>query len=135
MKTPTIVKLDAVFLAKKYMLDLPSHLHYIKLLEDFDILAKTSTTGSQANFKLICLTLRKALIAFESLSDVTLYFKKHCKQYPRDFLLTPLEFVKACKDLHLVPEFCTEQALNALYAEIDTANTKKVTMDQVSSYI
>jgi len=79
MKTPTIVQLDAVFLAKKYMLTLPSHIHYIKLLEDFDMLAKTTTTGTQANFKHICLTIRKACIAFEGLSDVIVYFKKHCK--------------------------------------------------------
>jgi hypothetical protein len=51
-------------------------------------------------------------------------------QFPRDCLLTPGDFHKACSDLQLIPDIIANEAvINAVYAEIDTANTKKVTMD------
>ncbi len=50
--------------------------------------------------------------------------------------MTPGDFHKACQDLNLIPDIiANEPAVNALYAEIDTANTKKVTMDKVDAYI
>ena len=50
--------------------------------------------------------------------------------------MTPGDFHKACQDLNLIPDvIANEPVVNALYAEIDTANTKKVTMDQVDAYI
>jgi len=42
--------LDVVFLAKKYLIDLPQHLQYVKLLEDFDVLAQTTGAPSGINF-------------------------------------------------------------------------------------
>lgn len=35
----------------------------------------------------------------------------------------------------MIPEVCTDAQVGALYLEMDTANTKKVTMDQLSNYI
>ena len=44
--------------------------------------------------------------------------------------MTPGDFQKAVADLNLGVEVVpNDQVVNALYAEIDTANTKKVTMD------
>ena len=57
-------------------------------------------------------------------------------QFPRDYLLTPGDFHKACSDLQLIPDIIANEAVvNAIYAEIDTANTKKVTMDQLDTYV
>lgn len=63
MKVPTLIKIDVVFLAKKYIMTLPSHLQYEQLLEDFTLLSKAGALGSVANFKLICSYIRKACLA------------------------------------------------------------------------
>lgn len=44
--------------------------------------------------------------------------------------MPPGDFQKAIADLNLGTEvFPNDQAVNSLYGEIDSANTKKVTMD------
>jgi hypothetical protein len=44
--------------------------------------------------------------------------------------MTPGDFLKAVADLKLGDEVIpNDQVVNALYAEIDSANTKKVTID------
>ena len=38
--------------------------------------------------------------------------------------------------MQLIPDIIANEAVsNAVYAEIDTANTKKVTMDQLDTYV
>jgi hypothetical protein len=34
-----------------------------------------------------------------------------------------------------MPEVCTDAQINALFVEMDTANTKKLTMEQITNYI
>lgn len=120
-----------VFLAKKYLVDLPTHLQYVKLLEDFDLLAQQSNPQNSAgNLQQLCTYLRKACLAYHNALEPSHYFRTKCVQYPGDCLMTPGDFMKAVADLKLGPEVIgSDQVVMGLYAEIDSANTKKVTMD------
>ena len=46
-----------------------------------------------------------------------------------------LEFTKAFNQLLLVPDYCQEAQLQALFNEIDTAKTQKITIDQIVGFI
>ena len=83
----------------------------------------------------MCSYIRKACIAFNKIIDPRDYFKNYCLLNPKGPLLTNLEFVKACRELRLVPDICQDNQLNELFNEMDTAKTTKITMDQIHNYI
>ena len=117
-------------------MDLPTHIQYVKLLEDFERMAGSTGLVSGVNFQKICTYIRKACIAYHNSYEPSQYFKTKCVQFPRDCLLTPGDFHKACSDLQLIPDIIGNEAVaNAVYAEIDTANTKKITMSQLDTYV
>lgn len=112
MKVPTLLQLDVVFLAKKYLVDLPTHLHYLKLFEDYDSLS-TLTTPSTYNARHISTYLLKSILAYSSATpSPSAFFRGYCTQYPRDSLLTLGEFHKALTDLRLVPEIVQSEAVS-----------------------
>jgi hypothetical protein len=78
IKVPALLQPDVVFLAKKYLVDLPTHIHYLKLFEDFNNIAQTTGNVSGINYQMICSYIRKACIAYHNAQDPSGYFKTKC---------------------------------------------------------
>lgn len=71
MKVGALLQPDVVFLAKKYLVDLPTHIQYVKLLEDYEVMAKTASLSaiSGSNYQLMCTFIRKACLAYHNAVD------------------------------------------------------------------
>jgi len=83
-----------------------------------------------ASSKALCAHIRKACLALHNATEVDAYFSGYCKTVPG--LLLSEEFLQACTGgLGLTDR----TALDALFHEMDTAKSQKLTMDQIKLFI
>lgn len=133
LRLPTIGKSDVVFLAKKYIHSLPNQVQYEKMIDDFNTLSRGQIFNVSST-KIVCTLIRKACLINHNTTEVETYFSKYCKTM--NGLLTFEEFLGACTTgLGLLPPLCERKSLESLFNEMDTARTKKLTMDQIRIYI
>jgi Ca2+-binding EF-hand superfamily protein len=78
--------------------------------------------------------IRKACLTIHNANEVEQYFAAQCKAVPGLLLMD--EFVNACTSgLGLSPPLCDRKSLEALFNEMDSARSQKLTMDQIRIYV
>lgn len=129
LRVPSLGKSDVVFLAKRYIHTLPNQVHYEKMLDDFNNQSR-GQLGNMASSKALCAHIRKACLALHNATEVDQYFSGFTKTVPGLLLLQ--EFLQACLGGLGLSE---RSALEALFHEIDTASSQKLTMDQIRLFV